>query len=190
VFAHPVPDSFGASLRDTVVGTLEGAGHEVDLADLYALDFDPVLSGQALVHHRDGPETKPGIAEQAASLRAAEALVFVYPTWWGSQPAMLKGWFDRILVEGVAYTFPEGAKRVQPLLRGVRRLAVVTTHGSSKWVNTLQGEPGKRVILRGLRSLCHPLARSRWIAMYGMDTATDADRQAFLRRVQRRLAEL
>ncbi len=190
MFAHPVVDSFGASLCDTVVHALEGAGHQVDLADLYALEFDPVLSRDGLARHRDGPETKPEIAQQAASLRAAEALVFVYPTWWGSQPAMLKGWFDRVLVEGVAYTLPQGAKRIQPLLRDVRRLAVVTTHGSSKWINTLQGEPGKRVILRGLRSLCHPLARSRWISMYGMDNATDVDRQAFLRRVQRRIANL
>ena len=190
LFAHPVHDSFGAALRDTVVEALEGAGHGVDLADLYAQDFDPVLSKDAHARHREGPETKPEIATLAAALRAAEALVFVYPTWWGGQPAMLKGWFDRVLVEGVAYTFPDGARRIQPLLRGVRRLVVVTTHGSGKWINTLQGEPGKRVILRGLRSLCHPLTRSRWISLYGMDTATDADRQAFLDRVTQRLARL
>jgi len=190
VFAHPDRDSFGTAVRDTVVEALEGVGHDVDLADLYAQGFDPVLSKDAHARHREGPETKPEIATQAAALQEAEALVFVYPTWWGGQPAMLKGWFDRVLVEGVAYTFPDGAKRIQPLLRGVRRLVVVTTHGSGKWINTLQGEPGKRVILRGFRSLCHPLTRSRWISLYGMDTATDADRQAFLDRVTRRLIRL
>lgn len=185
VFAHPVPDSFGAALRDTVVAALEGGGHEVDLLDLHAEGFDPALSCQAHALHRAGPETKPEIEPHAARLTAADALVFVYPTWWGGQPAMLKGWMDRVLVEGVAYTFPEGATRIRPLLRKVRRLAVVTTHGSSKWVNVLQGEPGKRVILRGMRSLCHPLARSRWIGLYGMDGASDAKRSAFLDRVAR-----
>ena len=107
----------------------------------------------------------------------------VYPTWWGSQPAILKGWFDRIWVEGVAYTLPEGEDRIKPLLRNVRRLVVVTTHGSPKWVNALQGEPGKRVVLRGLRSLCHPRARSRWIALYGIDRSDEEQRNRFLDRV-------
>lgn len=190
ISAHPVPDSFGAALRDTVVGALRGAGHEVDLLDLDAARFDPVLSAPAHALHRAGPETKPEIAGPAASVMAAEALVFVYPTWWGGQPAILKGWFDRVLVEGVAYTFPPGARRIRPLLRRVRRLAVVTTHGSSKWMNTLQGEPGKRAVLRGLRSLCHPLARGSWIAMYGMDGADDRARRRFLARVERRISRL
>jgi len=190
VFAHPVADSYGAALRNTVVSALEEAGHAVDLLDLYAEGFDPVLSRQAHALHRAGPETKPEIAAQASSVQEADALVFVYPTWWGGQPAMLKGWFDRVLVEGVAYTLPDGATRVRPKLLRVRRLVVITTHGSTKWINALQGEPGKRVILRGVRSLCHPLARGRWLALYGMDQADDTKRRRFLRRVERHMTRL
>ena len=67
----------------------------------------------------------------------------------------------------------------------IRRLTVVTSYGSSRWINALEGEPGKRLVKRWLRVLCHPLARSRWIALYGMDRADDATRQAFLERVER-----
>jgi putative NADPH-quinone reductase len=190
VFAHPVPVSFGAAVRDAAVEGLEAAGHQVDLLDLYAAGFDPVLSKEAHALHRSPPDTKPEIAGWVASLQAAGALVLVYPTWWGGQPAILKGWMDRVLVEGVAYTLQEGARRIRPRLGNIRRLAVVTTHGSGKWINALQGEPGKRVVLRGVRSLCHPLTRTRWVAMYGIDHAVEADRVAFLVRVRERLATL
>ena len=64
----------------------------------------------------------------------------------------------------------------------------ITTHGSSKLVNALEGEVGKRMVTRTLRAACHPLARTRWIAMYGIDTATRrAEGTAFLDRVGRRL---
>jgi putative NADPH-quinone reductase len=93
-----------------------------------------------------------------------------------------------VWVEGVAYTLPPGAARVRPLLRNLRRLVVVTTHGSPKRINVVEGEPGKHLVGRQLRALCHPLARTRWLALYGMDTAAEAERRAFLARVERRLA--
>jgi putative NADPH-quinone reductase len=103
---------------------------------------------------------------------------------------MLKGWIDRVWVSGVAYELPDGANRIRPRLHNVRRIAAVTTHGSSKLVNTLQGEGGKRVVSRSLRALCHPFARTKWIALYGIDRATDADRAKFLDRVERSMRTL
>ena len=63
----------------------------------------------------------------------------------------------------------------------------ITTHGSSKLVNATEGEAGKRMVTRTLRAVCHPLARTTWLAMYGVDTSTAAQRQAFLDRVERKL---
>ena len=113
--------------------------------------------------------------------------MLVYPTWWSGQPAMLKGWMDRVWVRGVAWDMPAGANRVKARLTNVRRLIAITTHGSSKWVNALEGEGGKRTVTRTLRSVCHPLARTAWIAMYGVDTSSDDDRRSFLDRIERKL---
>lgn len=187
LFAHPLPDSFGAALRDTAAEALQAGGHDVRIHDLYAEGFDPVLSAEAHRAHLDPPERKPEIAAEVVLLRWAEWLVFVYPTWWGGQPAILKGWLDRVLVAGVAYDLPPGAQRIRPRLQHVRRISVVTTHGSSKWVNAVQGEPGKRVLLRGLRSLCHPLTRTQWIALYGLDKASATRRTRFVQKVRRAL---
>ena len=190
VYANPVPDSFGASLRDVAVSVLEGAGHDVDQLDLHAEGFDPVLSREAHALHLAHPSQKPELADQIVRLKWAEALVFVYPTWWSGQPAMLKGWMDRVLVEGVAFTLPPGGRSIKPLLTHIKRIAVVTTHGSSKLVNAVQGESGKRVMLRGLRSLCSRLARTDWIAMYGIDDSTEEQRRRFVERVETSLRKL
>ncbi len=122
------------------------------------------------------PTSSPGVApalqRYADDLRWCETLVLVYPTWWSGQPAMLKGWIDRVWANGVAWTLPAGSSRIRPLLCNVRRIVVVTTHGSSKLVNSLQGEGGKRVVTRALRSLCSRRCRTTWVAMYGVDTST------------------
>ena len=87
----------------------------------------------------------------------------------------------------VAFDLPPGSNRVHARLHNVRRLVAITTHGSSKVVNALEGEVGKRMVTRTLRAVCHPLARTTWLAMYGVDTSTEAQRHAFLDRVERKL---
>jgi NAD(P)H dehydrogenase (quinone) len=162
VYCHPDPASFTAAIRDRVVDALRRAGHETRLSDLYADEFEPALSLHERVNHHAPADTKPGIAVYCQSLQWCDALVFVYPTWWSGQPAMLKGWFDRVLVRGVAWDLPEGASRVTPLLGNVRRLVIVTSHGSAAWMNALEGQAGRRIISRGVRVLCHWRARHGW----------------------------
>ena len=188
VYCHPLPGSFTAAARDRALAGL--SMHDVRVTDLYAEGFCPELSAWERTHHLDPPETKPAIAEYAANLRWCDSLVFVYPTWWSGQPGMLKGWIDRVLVAGVAYDLPPDTNRIRPRLRNIRRLVVVTSHGSSKWINALQGEGGKRVVSRALRVLCSRRARTTWIALYGIDRATDSDRSRFLDRVERKLRSL
>ncbi|CAN5565467.1 NAD(P)H-dependent oxidoreductase [soil metagenome] len=190
VYCHPLETSFVAAARDRVLAGLAVAGQEVRITDLYAEGFRPELSAWERTHHLDPPATKPEIAQYADNLRWCEALVLVYPTWWSGQPAMLKGWIDRVWVAGVAYELPPGANRIRPLLRNIRRVVVVTTHGSPKWINAAQGEGGKRVVTRALRVLCSRRARTKWIALYGIDRATDQDRSQFLSRVEDSMTSL
>ena len=131
-----------------------------------------------------------GRAAHAARLEWADALVLVYPTWWGAQPAILWGWLERVWIDGIAFSRRPGARRARPGLRNIRHLVAITTHGSSKWINAVEGEPGKRVVLRRMRACCHPRVRTRWIALYGVDGSDEAERRAFLARVERSMAEL
>lgn len=190
VYCHPSETSFTAAVRDRALVGLHAAGHDVRVSDLYADGFVPELSAWERTNHLAPPETKPDIAEYAANLRWCEALVLVYPTWWAGQPAMLKGWIDRVWVAGVAYELPEGANRIRPRLHNIRRIVAITTHGSTKFVNALEGEGGKRIVTRSLRVLCSKRARTTWIALYNIDRSTDARRAAHLARVEQAMCEL
>ncbi len=103
---------------------------------------------------------------------------------------MLKGWFDRVLACGVAWNLPPGAKRIRPMLGNIRHIVVVTSHGSTKLVNALEGEGGKRVVGRAVRVLCHVRCRTRWIALYDIDRVDEPARRAFLDRVELQLSRL
>jgi putative NADPH-quinone reductase len=103
---------------------------------------------------------------------------------------MLKGWIDRVLMKGVAWDLPEGADTLVPGLTNIRRIVAVTTHGSSKFVNALEGEAGKRTLTRSVRLMCGFRCRTTWLALYGLDTGSPAARERFRRRVMHRLARL
>jgi len=190
VFAHPSHQSLNGAVLTRVLAGLERAGHEVRLRDLYSERFEPRLSLDEKRSHLASPDTKPQLARDFDDLRWCDSLVFVHPTWWGTQPAILKGWFDRVFAADVAWTLPSGAKTIRPALTNVRRIVTVTTHGSPWHVNAAQGMAGRRIAHRGLRAVCHPLCRNSWIALYALDRRTEARRERFLRRVERRLARL
>jgi NAD(P)H dehydrogenase (quinone) len=194
VYCHPTHDSLiGAALERALRG-LEAGGHDVRLSDLYVDGFTPELSlaerSQMMVDHRAQPEVRAELAGYINNLEWCDTLVVVYPTWWGGQPAMLKGWLDRVLVPGVAYEVRAGADRISPLLRNVRMLVTITSHGSTKRINALQGEPGKRTISRSLRAVCHRRCRAKWIAIYNIDRCNESRRQRFLDRVERHMRAL
>lgn len=169
VICHPVADSLGAAAGERVVAGLRRAGHEVRVLDLYREGFDPVLDLEGWQAQLEPGRLRADLVPHAEALRWAHTLVLVHPTWFGSQPAMLKGWFDRILTNGVAYSMAPGQRRIKGTLHNIRRIVVVTTYGSGPVMNRLQGEPGRRFVRRGLRSLCHWRCRVQYVALYGLD---------------------
>ncbi len=180
VLCHPVPESFGAAVGAQVVETLAAAGAEPRLLDLYADGFSPTGADPSLV------------AAHQEALRSAGALVLVYPTWWSGLPAMLAGWFEQV-VAGGSVPQPgtsDAATATQELLANLKYLAVVSTHGSSKLVNAVQGEAGMHFLRRSVYPLCPANCRMRWLAFYSSDRSSAEDRQAFLQRVDRSLRRL
>lgn len=191
VYCHPTEGSFTAAVRDVVLEELNRAGVEAKVIDLYAETFEPVLSPGEWQGYLDCPGNVEPVAEHVAMVRAADTLIFVYPTWWYAQPARLKGWLDRVLLPDVAFTMPKAeGEGIGPGLTHIRRLGVFTTCGASWWITRFVGSPGRRILTRGVRILCHPRVRVGFAAHYLMDSSTDKSRKRHLDIVRRRMRKL
>lgn len=140
VYAHPEPRSFGRRLLERGVAGLEAAGHEITVSDLYAMGFNPV-AGPADFHERRFPERlhydreqkyaqehaafSADIQAEIDKLTACDLLVLQFPLWWFSVPAMLKGWIDRVFVNGLVYG--KGRRFDTGGMRGRRAMVAMST---------------------------------------------------------------
>jgi NAD(P)H dehydrogenase (quinone) len=191
VYCHPCADSFNAALLTAAQHGLRAAGHEIKTIDLYADQFDPVFSAQ---EKRDYlPNTQAiiqAVAPQVEMIRWAESLVFIFPMWLYGPPAMLKGWFERVWLPGVAFKVPDkpGGK-AGPGMQHIMRLNVITSSGSPWWWLRLIRDPCRSFFTRGLRALFHPRCKTTYLQLHGMNTSTLAQREAFIEKVKTTLSK-
>lgn len=185
IVANPNPESFTHAIAARVVAGLEAGGHRVVQHDLYAEGFRAAMSPEERhAYHGDDPVLDPLVATHIADLAGADTLVFVYPTCWSSAPAILKGWFERVMVPGVGFRFDE-RDRVRPGVTQVRRLVGVSTYGSKRSYVRAINDNGRRLVLRAMRLSTGVRTRTTWLGLYAMDTTTPAERAAFLDRAER-----
>lgn len=152
VFTHPNSNSFNHALLEKVSAGLKQSGHEVRIKDLYQENFNPVLNADDLseLHKCNIPKR---ISAEQEQLLWADGLVFIYPLWWHSPPAMLKGWFDVILSNGVAFEY--SSEGVKGLLKH-KKAKVMITAGSREeyFVGNNSVEISYRPITDGTLAFC------------------------------------
>jgi NAD(P)H dehydrogenase (quinone) len=186
LYCHPVPESYHGALRAVVLAGLARAGHDVDLCDLYAEGFNPVLGAAERRGYHDLATNQRGLESYVERLRRADSLVVQFPTWCFGPPAMLKGFFDRLILPGVAFDLSDPA-RVKPLLGHITKLAAVVTYGRPRLSAWYMGDPPRKLVTRYVRWFIAPGAPVEFHALYHLNVATDAVRQAFLDRVHLRM---
>ena len=188
--AHPDPNSFSHAIASTATASLTRAGHAVTVLDLYAEEFRAAMSlDERLAYHSERPILDPMAERHAGIVKHAEALVFVYPTWWSTVPAILKGWLERVMVPGVGFVFDE-KQHVRRGLTHVHRIVGISTYGSPRIYVRALHDNGRRTLLRTLRLNTAIFTRRSWLGLYQMDNRTVEQRAAFLRRVDRKLRSL
>ncbi len=126
IYAHPNPKSFNHALMETICTVYRAHGHSVTVRDLYAGKFQSVLMPSDFEAMAKGRIPEDILREQEL-IRASDCLTFVYPIWWAGQPAILKGYIDRVMLKGFAYDFTD--KGVVGLLKG-KKVAIINTTGS------------------------------------------------------------
>jgi NAD(P)H dehydrogenase (quinone) len=147
ILGHPKSDSFCGALANSYVDGAKAAGNEVQLLSLGNLSFDPVLhNGYATIQ-----ELEPDLVSAQAAIAWAQHLVFVYPTWWGAMPALLKGFIDRVFLPGFAFKYRDGSVFWDRLLTGRSAHLLVTMDTPPwyfRWVYRMPGHNQmKRTIL-------------------------------------------
>jgi NAD(P)H dehydrogenase (quinone) len=135
VYAHPNPSSFNHAIVDALRQSLQDQGASVVMRDLYALGFNPVLTGGDLSQIVAG-NTPKDIAEEQKHISWADVVSFIYPLWWTGMPAIMKGYIDRVFTFGFAYTANESG--IVKLLSG-KKAIIISTQGTPASVYEAKG---------------------------------------------------
>ena len=142
VLGHPAPDSLNHQVAETYCEMVRRCGQEAVLRDLYASGFDPLLKADERPGYGTGAHA-PDVAAELDALEGVRALVFVYPIWFGSPPAIIKGYVDRVLSAGFG---PREVKAgaAHPLLAGARLMTFSSSATTMPWLS----ERGQWISLR------------------------------------------
>jgi putative NADPH-quinone reductase len=187
IHAHPLKTSFLSAVHQRLVEALEAGGHDVDDLDLYAEAFDPALSAEQMRVYVDVTRNTLEVEPYVARLRAADALVLVFPVWFDGLPAIMQGYFQRVFVPGVATVIDRNGL-FHPNLQRIRRIATVCAYGESRTDVARKGDPARRFVRDNIGVLIDPEGRFDYFALYNMNFSTEPRRKAFLRRIARAFA--
>lgn len=151
VYANPDENSFNAALVKYVAMALKDSGQSYTVIDLYADQFDPVLKYGGEKKRSDmnrDAETK----KYRKLMKEADHLIFIYPLWWGGVPAIMKGFFDRVLVAGEAYTYENG--RVKGLLRAETAQVFYTADSPGWYLKWFRKNSDWITLKKGILQFC------------------------------------
>ncbi|ESR26928.1 NAD(P)H-dependent oxidoreductase [Lutibaculum baratangense] len=172
VLGHPRGrDSLCGALAEAYAEGVRDGGGQAEVLDLSRLSFDADVkladpAGQAL---------EPDLVEARRLVERAGHLVFVYPNWWGTMPARLKGFLDRLLVPGFAFRRTTAGTGYEGLLKGRTAELLVTMDTPAPVYRLLQGAPGHRAMARSTLRLCG--VDTLRISRFGVVETADADRR-------------
>jgi NAD(P)H dehydrogenase (quinone) len=203
VHCNPVAESFTAAIVKAFSDSAASSGHEVQSISLYEHPDDPAKCFRPNMSCSErkqyclvfqNPEydpmksVEPEIKSYLDLVLWCDSIVFIYPTWWMSLPASLKGFFDRTFVPGVTWEIPSQSNPATVLdmgakLKNIQRIIGISTYGSSPTVVALAGDGGRSLISNTFRHSVCPKASVLWMGLYAIDKTTREQREAFLKKV-------
>lgn len=168
VYANPKPSGLCAALHHAALNALDG--HEIDNLDLYAEQLNPIKTANEVIapdgKMLPGPSAAalPEVAPYVERLVKAEAIVLVYPVWHFGFPAILKGFFDRVLLPDVCFHLEKG--RMRGNLDRLRLVAAIATYGAPRLGAWWYGDPTRRFVLSQLAPMATRKARTLYLPAY------------------------
>lgn len=127
IYAHPETDGHCTETLRQVESQMKEKNKEYEIIDLYKIGYNPVLQKEELYTAGNRNISEQNLEFQQ-KIKNSNNLIFIYPVWWGTMPAILKGLFDRILTSGFAYKYHEGGKK-EEFLRDKKAVVFVSSGG-------------------------------------------------------------
>ena len=178
IFSHPWDGSFNKAILDQVVKKLDETKEKYTVIDLNKDGFNPVMTEKELSLYSQGKSIDPLVLKYQEILKNTDELILIFPVWWMSMPAILKGFFDKVMVKGFAY---ESAKNgIKGLLANIKTAKMITTAEVPKILLSITGFgiTMKKANLGGVG-----IKKTEWIHYSLKMQGTDEDRRKFLEKV-------
>ncbi|MDU1904931.1 MAG: NAD(P)H-dependent oxidoreductase [Dysgonomonas sp.] len=178
VFAHPWHGSFCKGILDTITKKLDTNNKPYQVIDLNKDNFNPVLTESELALYSKGKHNDPLVEKYQNLLKNSEEVVFIYPIWWMNMPAILKGFFDKVLLYDFAYNYNNGWT---PLLQ-VKKTTVITTSEQDTANFPNAGDPINDITNNCLYSV--GISNATWFNCDHITSGSDEHRKEFLKLIE------
>lgn len=181
ILGHPSDESFCGSLAESYIDGARASGNEIQFISLSRLVFDPILHGG----YTSKQLLEPDLESAQTAILWAQHLVFVYPTWWGTMPALLKGFIDRVFLPGFAFKYRESSHLWDRLLSGRSAHLIVTMDSPPWYFRWVTRMPGHNQMKRAILGFCGiaPVEISTFGPVKG---TTPQKRQGWIAQVRKR----
>ena len=150
IHGHPVEDTFSEDLTNAYIKGLDSAGADYKMVYLRDLKFDLNFSEG----YRGNQELEDDLKMVQKDISWADHLVITYPNWWGTFPALVKGFIDRTFLPGFAFKYREGTVLWDKLLKGKSARVIVTMDSPPLYYKWIQGAPGHKAMKNGTLKFC------------------------------------
>lgn len=178
ILAHPWHGSFNKVILDTIIGKLDVDNRPYQVIDLHKDNFNPVLTEPELALYSKGEYSDPLVGKYQTMLKNSNQVVFIYPIWWMNMPAILKGFFDKVLLYGFAFNYENGWN---PLLK-IEKSTVITTSEQATDNFVESGDPVNDINKNCLYSI--GINNTTWFNCDHITAGSDEHRQAFLEKIK------
>ena len=179
IYAHPYDKSYNHAILESTLDGLKEANHEVDLLDLNKDGFNPVMTSEDLYSLSLSKPVDPKVLEYQSRIENAQHLVFIFPVWYESVPAILKGFLDKVFSNGWAYKSVPGKNTPIGQLTHLNA-TVISTMGMPKMIyRLLYNNALKGVLIKGTLKFSG-IKNIKWINMDNIQTVSNEKRSKWL----------
>ncbi len=147
---HPDKESFCQELANRYKKGADSSNIDCKLINLIDLEFSPILK----YGYRKRTELEPDLLSAQKDILEADHIVFVYPNWWGTQPALLKGFIDRVFLPKFAFQYRENSLLWDKLLTGKTARLIVTMDTPNWYYKLIYKQPGHNAMRKGVLGFC------------------------------------